>query len=105
MIYTDSSLPIKGLPVGRIEYLDSSGTVGESIEFDDEEKMISAILYENYYGSPMNVVLYRDENGKTIDQDFIEKLDPPNIGLKITDIPDYLLSDDAASCSDEEMSL
>ena len=52
--------------------------------------MVAAILDENYYGIPMNVVLYRDESGKTIDQGFVAKLDPPNIKLEFTDIPEYL---------------
>ena len=55
--------------------------------------MTNAILTENYYGSPMNVVLYRDKDGKTISQDFVEKLDPPNIGFKVTDIPGTLSKD------------
>lgn len=80
-------IPIKGRPVGRIEYLGCDGKVGESIEYDDEERMIDDILDDNYYGTPMTVVLYRDETGKTIDQSFVEKLDPPIHGLEVTDIP------------------
>ena len=37
--------------------------------------------------------LYRDKDGKTISQDFVEKLDPPNIGFKVTDIPGTLSKD------------
>lgn len=83
-------VPIKGRPVGRLEFFGSNGEVGDSVEYDDEERMVAAILDENYYGMPMNVVLYRDESGKTIDQGFVAKLDPPNIKLEFTDIPEYL---------------
>lgn len=83
-------VPIKGRPVGRLEFFGSNGEVGDSVEYDDEERMVAAILDENYYGIPMNVVLYRDESGKTIDQGFVAKLDPPNIKLEFTDIPEYL---------------
>ena len=90
---TPEHIPIIGRPVGRIEFLGSNGAVCESIEYYDEERMTNAILTENYYGSPMNVVLYRDKDGKTISQDFVEKLDPPNIGFKVTDIPGTLSKD------------
>ena len=90
---TPEHIPIKGRPVGRIEFLGSNGAVCESIEYYDEERMTNAILTENYYGSPMNVVLYRDKDGKNISQDFVEKLDPPNIGFKVTDIPGALSKD------------
>lgn len=76
--------------MGRLEFFGSNGEVGDSVEYDDEERMVAAILDENYYGIPMNVVLYRDESGKTIDQGFVAKLDPPNIKLEFTDIPEYL---------------
>lgn len=79
--------PIKSRPVGRIEYLGSNGEVGESIEYTSEYQLAKDIKEENYYGSPMNIVLYRDKDGKTIPQDFLSELDPPVQGFRVEDFP------------------
>lgn len=79
--------PTESYPVGRIEYLGSNGKVGESIEYTSEYQLTKDIKEENYYGSPMNIVLYRDKDGKTIPQDFLSELDPPVQGVRIEDFP------------------
>ena len=72
-------------PVGRIEFLGSGGAVGERIEYTDAEELIAAVREENYAGAPMGIVLYRDENGETIPQDFIARMDPPPKSFRTVD--------------------
>lgn len=79
--------PTESRPVGRIEYLGSNGEVGESIEYTSEYQLAKDIKEENYYGSPMSIVLYRDKDGKTIPQDFLSELDPPVQGFRVEDFP------------------
>ena len=78
-------------PIGRIDYLHIDGTVRESIEYTSEYQFVRDINDENYYGVPMKIVLYKDEDGTTIPQDFISQLDPPPKGVEIIDSP-YLKS-------------
>lgn len=78
-------------PIGRIDYLHIDGTVRESIEYTSEYQFVRDINDENYYGVPMKIVLYKDEDGTTIPQDFISQLDPPPKGVEIIDGP-YLKS-------------
>lgn len=75
------------LPIGRIDYLGSSGRVRESIEYTDEEQFANDLRKETYYGVPMSVCLYRDMDGQTIPHDYIFKLDPPPKGFSIEDNP------------------
>ncbi|GHU91393.1 hypothetical protein FACS1894202_12740 [Clostridia bacterium] len=63
--------------VGRIDFLGGDGEVGESIEYTDTEKFLADIKRENYYGAPMTITLYYDEDGQTIPRDFMAELDPP----------------------------
>ena len=78
-------LPVEPQPVGRIEFLGSGGTVGERIEYTDAEELIAAVREENYAGAPMSIILYRDENGETIPQDFIAQMDPPPKSFRTVD--------------------
>ena len=60
--------------VGRIEFLYSGG-IGEIVEYEDADKMVKDVHYENYYGVPMNVVIYSDENGPMIPLSAFSDLD------------------------------
>ena len=73
--------------VGRIEYLGTNGEPGEVVEYTDAEQFIQDIQEETYYGAPITVVLYRDEHGQTIPQDFLKQLDPPPKGFRVEDAP------------------
>lgn len=59
------------LSVGRIDFLGTNGSVGESVEYTDAEEFVAAIKEENHAGAPMRIVLYRDGQGQTIPQDFL----------------------------------
>ena len=73
--------------VGCIEYLGTDGTPVEIVEYTNEEEFITTIEKANFYGVPLTVVLYRNEHGKTISQNFLENLDPPPNGFRIEDAP------------------
>ena len=79
--------PVESKPIGRIEYLGSNGKVGESIEYTSPYSFEKDIKEENYYGVPMNIVLYKDRDGNTIPHSFLSELDPPVQGLEIIDSP------------------
>ena len=70
------------VPVARLDFLDSSGHVGDSKEYYQEAVFLRDLQEELYYGVPLVVVLYRDENGKTISKKFLEDLDTLPKGLK-----------------------
>ncbi len=74
--------PVESMPVGRIDYLHTDGKVRESIEYTSEYQFVKDIKEENYYGTPMEVVLYQDKDGNTISTKFVEDLDPPPQGFK-----------------------
>ena len=83
----DAEEPLDALlPVGRIDFLGTNGSVGESVEYTDAEKFIAAIKEENHAGAPMRIVLYRDGQGQTIPQDFLAELDPPPQGFDVIDM-------------------
>ena len=67
--------------VGRIEFLYTGG-IGEIVEYEDADKMVKDVYYENYYGVPMNVVIYSDENGPMIPLSAFSDLDCM-CGLKV----------------------
>ena len=91
-------------PVGRIEYLGTNGRPGEVIEYTDPERFMKKIEDETFYGVPLTVVLYRDEQGKTIPQDFLSELDPPSRGFRIEDTPAIDLEEEAPSVDEAEES-
>ena len=74
------------LPVGRIDFLGTNGSVGESVEYTGAEEFVAAIKEENHVGAPMQIVLYRDGQGQTISQDFLAELDPPPQGFEVIDM-------------------
>ena len=86
--------------VGRIKYLGSNGKPGEIVEYTDAEQFVQDIREETYYGAPITVVLYRDEHGQTIPQDFLKELDPPPKGFRVEDAP--VLANDLDAIAPEE---
>ena len=91
IVSTNKEAPVQSKPIGRIDYLHTDGRVRESIEYTSPYQLEKDIKEENYYGVPMKIVLYKDRDGTTIQQDFISQLDPPPQGVEIIDSP-YLKS-------------
>lgn len=71
-------------PVARIDYLYTGGKVGESVEYTDADEFIRDVKEQNEYGVPMTLVLYADAKGETIPRGFIQEMDPPPQGVKIS---------------------
>jgi len=84
-------------PVGRIDYLSTSGSVGESLYFYNADDFVSAVMEDNYFGVPMIVNVFRDDKNKTIVEDF----DPPPQGFKIIE---YIEGEDENDESTEPIS-
>ena len=74
-------------PVGRIEFVSPRCVVEDAVTYYSAEDLKHAFRCENYFGTRMNVVFYKDEKGDTIDMTFLLKADPPNITYEITDPP------------------
>lgn len=74
-------------PVARLDFLDSNGAVGDSVEYRTEEDFLKALKEELRYGVPLTIVLYRDKFGKTISRSFLEDLDTMPKELKVEDVP------------------
>ena len=75
------------MPVGRIDYLNCRGEVKEKIEYYDVNKFIKDVKEQNFYGVPMEIILYKDKDGNTPPNDFLTSLDPLPHGVKILDNP------------------
>ena len=73
--------------IGRIEYLSNKGKARSCTEYLDRELMIQEINECLDCGIPITIVLYRDENGKTISKDFVEDFDCLPAGFKEIDYP------------------
>ena len=100
IVSTTKAIDTPPIPVGRIEYLGSNGQVGETVEYTDADRFERDIKDENYYGTPMSVVVYRNADGSTIPHAFISECDPPLQGFFIEDSP---LIERDESLSDEEL--
>ena len=72
--------PREGEMDGREYYFVSRETFEGMIA--DGEILEYTTYCENYYGTPMEVVLYQDKDGNTISTKFVEDLDPPPQGFK-----------------------
>lgn len=84
--------PVQSQPVGRIEYLDSDGNIIHTDEYTSEYQFKKDIEEESSFGTRLRFYVYRDAEGKTIDQTFITKLDTPLNVYEIIDSP-YLVKD------------
>ena len=87
------------LPIGRIDFLHTDGTVRESKEYTSEYLLKNDIKEENYFGVPMQVFLYSDADGKVVQHDYISTLDPPLQGFSIIDNPHTVTKQDSISFS------
>ncbi|MBQ3514312.1 MAG: hypothetical protein IJA32_11050 [Lachnospiraceae bacterium] len=79
------------IPVGRIDFL-YCGEVDRRIDFSDEEKFLNEVKSPIYYRVPIKIVLYKDNDGNTISQDFLNTLDTEFQSYEIIDNP-YLGDD------------
>ena len=73
--------------IGRIEYLSCRGKVAACTEYLDEELMVAEIKECLNYGIPINIVLYKDKDGKTISKKFVEDIDCLPAGFQEIDYP------------------
>ena len=73
--------------VGRIDYLSTKGEIAYSAEFLEEQALVKEIQECNDSGVPISIVLYRDQDGKTISTDFVNDLDSLPAGFETEDSP------------------
>ena len=66
--------PVESKPIGKIDYLNSDGTVRESIEYTSEYRLVNDIKEENFFDEPMSVYVYSDKDGNSISTDFVKNL-------------------------------
>lgn len=88
-------------PVGRMDYLSTSGSVGERFYFYNADDFVSAVMEDNYFGVPMIVNVFRDDKNKTIALDFVKDFDPSPQGFKIIE---YIEGEDENDESTEPIS-
>ena len=79
--------PVESKPVGKIDYLNSDGTVRESIEYTSEYRFVNDIKKENFFGEPMSVHVYSDKDGNPISTDFIKNLANDLKGFEVIPSP------------------
>ena len=79
--------PVESKPVGRIEYLDKAGDILHIEDYLSEYQFKKDIEEESSFGTAFRFYLYRDADGKTIDQSFLSKLDVPLNVYEIIDSP------------------
>ena len=92
IVSTNKEEPVQSQPVGRIEYLDSDGNIIHTDEYTSEYQFKKDIEEESSFGTRLHFYVYRDAEGKTIDQTFISKLNTPLNAYEIIDSP-YLVYD------------
>ena len=73
--------------VGRIDYYGADGTIQDSQQFYSEEELVKQANEQSYYGVPMAIALYKDQEGKTISREFISELDPPPKEISVENEP------------------
>lgn len=79
--------PVESKPVGKIDYLNSDGTVRESIEYTSEYRFVNDIKEENFFDEPMSVYLYSDKDGNSISTDFAKNLANDLNGFEVIPSP------------------
>ena len=92
IVSTNKEDPVQSQPVGRIEYLDEDGNIIHTDEYTSEYQFKKDIEEESSFGTRLRFYVYRDAEGKTIDQTFITKQDTPLNVYEIIDSP-YLVKD------------
>ena len=78
---------VESKPVGKIDYLNSDGTVRESIEYTSEYRFVNDIKEENFFDEPMSVYVYSDKDGNSISTDFIKNLANDLKGIEVIPSP------------------
>ncbi len=79
--------PVESKPVGKIDYLNSDGTVRESIEYTSEYRFVNDIKEENFFDEPMSVYVYSDKDGNSISTDFVKNLANDLNGFEVIPSP------------------
>jgi N12 class adenine-specific DNA methylase len=69
--------PQDSMPVARIDFLDVNDQVEMSTDYTDEGSFLRDLFEENKSGTRMRITLYRDADGKTIQQSFVSELKEP----------------------------
>lgn len=87
VISTNKEDPVESKPIGRIEYLDKAGDILHIEDYLSEYQFKKDIEEESSFGTAFRFYLYRDADGKTIDQSFLSKLDVPLNVYEIIDSP------------------
>jgi hypothetical protein len=73
--------------VGRIEYLDSKGSVVNFTNYDDADDFVQDIKDELEWYVAIVVTLYRDATGATISTDFICELKSQPVDIRVEEAP------------------
>lgn len=72
------------MPVGRIDCLNSHGSIGYSVFHNDAAEFIEEVMDNNYHGVPTQITVYSDpQTGAHIDTSWRLALDPPPQGFQI----------------------
>ena len=79
--------PQETMPLARIDYLDDDGHVEMSTDFTYEGDFLRDVFEENNRGTRMHIVLYRDDNGRTIPTNFVSEMKPPYPTYDVVDSP------------------
>ena len=79
--------PVESKPIGKIDYLNSDGTVRESIEYTSEYRFVNDIKEENFFDEPMSVYVYSDKDGNSISTDFVKNLAKDLKGFEVIPSP------------------
>ncbi len=79
--------PIESQPVARLEYY-RSNEVEDSFEYLDAEQLRRDILDDINRPTPMGLVVYADESGKTIDYSFVDDLPKPLVSVTVEPRPE-----------------
>lgn len=87
VVSTNKEDPVRSQPVGRIEYLNDDGDVIHTDEYTSEYQFKKDIEEESSFGTRLRFYIYRNADGKTIDQSFLSKLDVPLNVYEIIDSP------------------
>lgn len=104
VVSTSKEDPVESKPVGRIEYLDKAGDILHIEDYLSEYQFKRDIEEESSFGTAFRFYIYKDADGKTIDQSFLSKLDVPLNVYEIIDSP-YLQTDEPETPLDRAKAL
>ena len=87
--------PQETMPLARIDYLNDDGSIEMSTDFTYEGNFLRDVFEENNRGTRMHIVLYRDDNGRTIPTNFVSEMKPPYPTYEVVDSPFVLKNQEA----------